>query len=93
MRTTLKKGTRGSANGNGSVTGPEPPCSPEPTAPPEPPLRVAAPPVLPPGPSPRSHYRVRRNPLKLLAKFVVWLIVLVLAVAGALAGGAKLYFD
>ena len=93
MRTTLKKGTRGSANGNGSVTGPEPPFSPEPTAPPEPPLRVAAPPVLPPGPSPRSHYRVRRNPLKLLAKFVVWLIVLVLVAAGALAGGAKLYFD
>ena len=93
MRTTLKKGTRGSANGNGSVAGPEPPFSPEPTAPPEPPLRVAAPPVLPPGPSPRSHYRVRRNPLKLLAKFVVWLIVLVLVAAGALAGGAKLYFD
>ncbi len=93
MRTTLKKGTRGSANGNGSVTGPEPPFSPEPAAPPEPPLRVAAPPVLPPGPTPRSNYRVRRNPLKVLAKFVVWLIVLVLVAAGALAGGAKLYFD
>jgi LCP family protein required for cell wall assembly len=36
---------------------------------------------------------VRRNPLKLLAKFVVWMIVLVLVAAGALAGGAKLYFD
>jgi LCP family protein required for cell wall assembly len=99
MRTTLKKGTKGSANGNGRVTGPEPPFSPELgpepelAPPPEPPLRVAAPPVLPPGPSPRSHYRVRRNPLKLLAKLVVWLIVLVLVAAGALAGGAKLYFD
>ena len=49
--------------------------------------------MLPPGPTPRSHYRVRRNPLKVLAKFVVWLIVLVLVAAGALAGGAKLYFD
>ncbi|MGH3044224.1 MAG: LCP family protein [Gaiellaceae bacterium] len=93
MRTTLKKGTRGSVNGNGSVDGPEPQYLPEPAAPPEPPLRVAAPPVLPPGPSPRSSYRVRRNPLKVLAKFVVWLIVLVLVAAGALAGGAKLYFD
>jgi LCP family protein required for cell wall assembly len=92
MRTTLKKGTKGSANGNGRVD-PEPPFSPELAPPPEPPLRVAAPPMLPPGPSPRSHYRVRRNPLKLLAKFVVWLIVLVLVAAGALAGGAKLYFD
>ena len=93
MRTTLKKGTRGSVNGNGSVDGPEPQYLLEPAAPPEPPLRVAAPPVLPPGPSPRSSYRVRRNPLKVLAKFVVWLIVLVLVAAGALAGGAKLYFD
>jgi LCP family protein required for cell wall assembly len=93
MRTTLKKGTRASANGNGKVADPESPFSPELAPPPEPPLRTAAPPVLPPGPSPRSHYRVRRNPLKLLAKFVVWLIVLVLVAAGALAGGAKLYFD
>jgi LCP family protein required for cell wall assembly len=93
MRTTLKKGTRGSANGNGTVADPELPFSPELAPPPEPPVNVAAPPVLPPGPSPRSHYRVRRNPLKLLAKFVVWLIVLVLVAAGALAGGAKLYFD
>lgn len=91
MRTTLKKGTGGSANGNGPFP-PEPPLSPEPPSPPEPPLRVAAPP-LPPGPSPRSFYRVRRNPLKVLVKFVVWLVVLVLVAAGALAGGAKLYFD
>ena len=86
MRTTLKKGTRRSANGNGAL-----PPGPLPLA--EPPLR-APPPAPPPGDeSGRSFYRVRRNPLKLLAKGVMWLVILVLVAAGALAGGVKLYFD
>ena len=86
MRTTQKKGTRRSANGNGAL-----PPGPLPLA--EPPLR-APPPAPPPGDeSGRSFYRVRRNPLKLLAKGVMWLVILVLVAAGALAGGVKLYFD
>jgi len=85
MRTTLKKGTKRSANGNGAYP-PGPPFTPEP------PLRVASTP--PPGAeSPRSLYRVRRNPLKLLGRIVMWLVVAVLVGAGALAGGVKLYFD
>jgi LCP family protein required for cell wall assembly len=90
MRTTLKKGIRRSANGNGAF-------SPEPLPPPEP-AAAAAPPPPPPSLPPtttggRSLYRVRRNPLKLLLQGVMWLIVLVLVGAGALAGGVKLYFD
>ncbi|HSK16039.1 MAG TPA: LCP family protein [Gaiellaceae bacterium] len=36
---------------------------------------------------------MRRNPLTLLGKIVLWLLVAVLVAAGALAGGVKLYFD
>jgi LCP family protein required for cell wall assembly len=87
MRTTLKKGTSGSANGNGAFP-------PEPLLASEPPL-FGGPPRRPPdaAPSPRSFYRVRRNPLKLLGKVVMWLVIAVLVAAGALAGGVKLYFD
>jgi LCP family protein required for cell wall assembly len=86
MRTTLKKGTRRSANGNGAFPpGPLPPLEPTPAA--------APPPPPPTTESARSSYRVRRNPLKLLAKGVMWLVVMVLVAAGALAGGIKLYFD
>lgn len=93
MRTTLKRGTRGSANGNGNgAYPPGPPLLSE--TPREPPLRVSPPPPPSPGaPSPRSFYRARRNPLKLLGKIVMWLVVAVLVAAGALAGGVKLYFD
>jgi LCP family protein required for cell wall assembly len=86
MRTTLKRGTRQSANGNGAFPpGPLPPPEPTPAAapPPRPPTTVGG----------RSLYRVRRNPLKLLLKGVMWLVVMVLVGAGALAGGVKLYFD
>jgi LCP family protein required for cell wall assembly len=95
MRTTLKRGTRGWANGNGASP-PEAPFAPDP------PLRVAAapPPRRPPGldgrggpPSGRSLYRTRRHPFRLLGKLVMWLVVVVLVAAGALAGGVKLYFD
>jgi polyisoprenyl-teichoic acid--peptidoglycan teichoic acid transferase len=99
MRTTLKKRSGRSANGNGA-NGPYPPellPSPDPslrTAPPSPP--TAAVPPMPPtdGSRPeRAFYRVRRNPLKLLAMGVVWLVVALLVGAGALAGGVKMYFD
>jgi LCP family protein required for cell wall assembly len=95
MRTTLKKGIGGSANGNGASP-PEAPFAPEP------PLRVAAAPPRrrPPGSDGheprhpgRSFYRTRRHPFRLLGKLVVWLVVVVLVAAGALAGGVKLYFD
>ena len=86
MRTTLKRGTRRSANGNGAL----PPGS----LPPLEPAPAAAPPPLPPETGgARSLYRVRRNPFKLLLKGVMWLVVVVLVAAGALAGGVKLYFD
>ena len=85
MRTTQKRRSFGSANGNGA-------SPPSPPIPPEPPQ---ARPVTPPSgaPSPRSAYRVRRNPLRLIGKVVMWLIVIVLVAVGALAGGVKLYFD
>jgi LCP family protein required for cell wall assembly len=86
MRTTLKKGTRRSANGNGAFPPGPPPLL-------EPPAETAAPPPSPSSGSARSFYRVRRNPLKLLAKGIIWLVVIVLMGAGALAGGVKLYFD
>jgi polyisoprenyl-teichoic acid--peptidoglycan teichoic acid transferase len=81
-------------NGNGSLPPAPVPLLEEPP-PAEPPLRVSPPPPPPPtGPgSGRSFYRVRRNPLKLLIKGVVWLVAIVLVGAGALAGGVKLYFD
>ena len=86
MRTTLKRGTRRSANGNGALPpGPLPPL--------EPAAAAAPPPPPPTTESARSFYRVRRNPLKLLAKGVMWLVVAALVAAGALAGGVKLYFD
>ncbi|MGH3038580.1 MAG: LCP family protein [Gaiellaceae bacterium] len=90
MRTTLKRGTRRSANGNGAF----PLVPPPPIEPPIQPLPAAA--ALPPVPEAglaRSFYRVRRNPLKLLAKGVLWVVAIVLVAAGALAGGVKLYFD
>jgi LCP family protein required for cell wall assembly len=99
MRTTLKKRSGRSADGNGA-NGPYPPDL---LPPPDPPLRTAPPsppaaaaPPMPPtdGSRPeRAFYRVRRNPLKLLVMGVVWLVVAVLVGAGALAGGVKLYFD
>ncbi|MGH3041310.1 MAG: hypothetical protein ACRDNG_06180, partial [Gaiellaceae bacterium] len=86
MRTTLKKRSRRSANGNGAYPPGPPPLL-------QPPLRAPPPPSAPAASSERSFYRVRRNPLKLLAKGVMWLVVLVLVAVGALAGGVKLYFD
>jgi LCP family protein required for cell wall assembly len=95
MRTTLKKGIGGSANGNGASP-PEAPFAPDP------PLRVSAapPPRRPAGPgerdghpSGRSFYRTRRHPFRVLGKLVMWLVVVVLVAAGALVGGVKLYFD
>jgi LCP family protein required for cell wall assembly len=92
MRTTLKRGTRGSGNGNGNgAYPPPPPLLSEP--PRQPPLRVAPAAAVPGGRSAPSFYRVRRNPLKVLGKIVMWLVVAVLVGAGALAGGVKLYFD
>jgi LCP family protein required for cell wall assembly len=101
MRTTLKKRSRQSANGSGGNGAYPPELLPpfEPplrTAPAPPPPPAAAPPPGPPGGGPppeRAFYRVRRNPLKLLATGVMWLVVVVLVGAGALAGGVKLYFD
>jgi LCP family protein required for cell wall assembly len=54
--------------------------------------------TLPPGlsvePSPRSSYRVpRRNPLLVVGKFFFRMVVLLLVLAGGLAGGVELYFD
>src|SRR5688500_2613162 len=102
MRTTLKRGTRGSANGNGAYP-PEAPLAPGPELASDPPLRVAAapPPRRPAGldgglvrpQSGRSLYRTRRHPFRRLGKLVMWLVVVVLVAAGALAGGVKLYFD
>jgi LCP family protein required for cell wall assembly len=95
MRTTLKKGIGGSANGNGASP-PEAPFVPDP------PLRVAtAPPPRRPGgpggvdgrPTGPSFYRTPRHPFRVLGKVVMWLVVVVLVAAGALAGGVKLYFD
>ena len=93
MRTTLKRGTRQSGNGNGALPPAPAPIFEGPPA--EPPLRVSPPPPPPPtGPgSERSFYRVRRNPLKLLVKGVMWLVAIALVAAGAFAGGVKLYFD
>jgi LCP family protein required for cell wall assembly len=91
MRTTLKKGTRRSANGTGAFP-PGPPPLLEPQAAGAPPGGDGPPPP-PVADSGRSFYRVRRNPLKLLAKGVIWLVVTVVVAAGALAGGVKLYFD
>ncbi len=100
MRTTLKKRPTRSGDGNGA-NGTYPPellLPPEPevfAAPPSPPT-AAPPPPSPPtagGRPERAFYRVRRNPLKLLAQGIAWLVVAVLVGAGALAGGVKLYFD
>lgn len=92
MRTTLKRGTRGSDNGNGNgAYPPGPPLLSEP--PRQPPLRVSPAVAASGAPPPRSFYRVRRNPVKLLGKIVMWLVVAVLVAVGALAGGVKLYFD
>jgi LCP family protein required for cell wall assembly len=45
-------------------------------------------------PSPRAVYTMpRRNPLRLIGKFFLWLVVVVLVAAGGLAGGVELYFD
>ena len=56
--------------------------------------------ALPPGPplttdlSPRALYSMpRRNPLGVLAKALMWLVILALMAAGALAGGAWLFFN
>ncbi|MGH8966009.1 MAG: LCP family protein, partial [Actinomycetes bacterium] len=35
----------------------------------------------------------RRNPLRLIGKFFLWIVVVVLVAAGGLAGGVELYFD
>jgi LCP family protein required for cell wall assembly len=44
--------------------------------------------------SPRAVYTMpRRNPLHLIGKFFLWLVVVVLVAAGGLAGGVELYFD
>lgn len=79
MRTTLKKGTRVPANGNGGGYGETP--------------GVVAP-ALSVEPSPRSLYRARRrNPLGVIGKFFFWVFVVLLVLAGGLAGGVQLYFD
>ena len=89
MRTSMKKGIGRSANGNGAAP-PEAPLVAT-TAPPSPPRQ---PPRLPPPTTGgRSFYRVRRNPLRVLGKAVMWLVVVALVAAGALVGGVKLYFD
>ena len=52
------------------------------------------PPELGGQPSPRAVYTMpRRNPLRLIGKFFLWLVVAVLVAAGGLAGGVELYFD
>ncbi|HYY77058.1 MAG TPA: LCP family protein [Gaiellaceae bacterium] len=44
--------------------------------------------------SPRALYRMpRRNPLRLIGKVFLWLVVVVLVAAGGLAGGVELYFN
>ncbi|MGH3092338.1 MAG: LCP family protein [Gaiellaceae bacterium] len=44
--------------------------------------------------SPRAVYTMpRRNPLRLIGKFFLWIVVVVLVAAGGLAGGVELYFD
>lgn len=74
MRTTLKKGTRGAANGHAEL--PAGPGGP----------RVES--------SPRAVYSMpRRNPLRVVGRFFLWLVVVVLVAAGGLAGGVELYFD
>ena len=52
------------------------------------------PPAVGGQPSPRAVYTMpRRNPLRLIGKFFLWLVVVVLVAAGGLAGGVELYFD
>lgn len=97
MRTTMKKGIGRSGNGDGAAPTELPvaerPAA-SPPAPPQPPRGISGPPAHPPPPAGgRSLYRVRRNPLRVLGKVVMWLVVAVLVAAGALLGGAKLYFD
>ncbi|MGH3023917.1 MAG: LCP family protein [Gaiellaceae bacterium] len=91
----MKKGIGRSANGNGAAPPEEPAVeAAAPPRPPQPPLRVSAPPrVPPPTATGRSSYRVRRNPLRVLGKAVMWLVVAALVAAGSLVGGVKLYFD
>jgi LCP family protein required for cell wall assembly len=49
---------------------------------------------VPPSVSPRAVYSMRRrHPLRVLGKFFLWLVVVVLVAAGGLAGGVQLYFD
>jgi LCP family protein required for cell wall assembly len=70
MRTTLKRGTAGSAAGNGHGRIPISPLSGV------------------------TRYRGRRRgPLRLIGKFFLWLVIVVLIAAGALAGGAWLYIN
>jgi LCP family protein required for cell wall assembly len=74
MRTTLKKGTRGAANGRAELPG--------------------VPEEIAPSVSPRARYTTqRRNPLRVIGRFFLWLVVVVLVAAGGLAGGVQLYFD
>jgi LCP family protein required for cell wall assembly len=75
MRTTLKKGTRGAANGNGRAT-------------------TVDVPGLSGRPSPRALYRApRRHPLAVVGLFFLRIAVVLLVLAGGLAGGVELYFD
>jgi LCP family protein required for cell wall assembly len=50
---------------------------------------------IPPAPLSRAtrYTTKRRGPLRLIGKFVMWLVILVLMAAGALAGGAWLYIN
>ncbi len=53
-----------------------------------------APPEVAASSSPRAVYRTpRRNPLRVIGRFFLWLVVVVLVAAGGLAGGVELYFD
>ena len=53
-----------------------------------------APPEVAAASSPRAVYRTpRRNPLRVIGRFFLWLVVVVLVAAGGLAGGVELYFD
>jgi LCP family protein required for cell wall assembly len=53
-----------------------------------------APPEVAAASSPRAVYRTpRRNPLRVIGRFFLWLVVIVLVAAGGLAGGVELYFD